>query len=98
MILGAEKAIEQCAGVPLVIEWDGAALTLSRENDVNSATFKLPIESGVEPWSFQTKDHAGLFGCLSLAVKSKQAAVLSPWKFGLKVKVGELTGSLAPFS
>ncbi len=98
MILGAEKAIEQCAGVPMTIAWDGEALSLSRENDVNSATFRLPIESSVEPWSFQTKDHAGVFGCLSLAVKSKQAAVLSPWEFGLKVKVGELAGSIAPYS
>jgi hypothetical protein len=97
-ILGAEKAIEQCAGVPMTIAWDGEALVLSRENDVNSATFRLPIVAEIEPWSFQTKDHAGFFGCLSLAVKSKQAAVLSPWDFGLRITVGQLTGSLAPFS
>ncbi len=97
-LLGCEKAIEQCAGVPLVIEWDGEALSLSRENDVNSATFKLPIVAEIEPWRFQTKDHDGFFGCLSLAVKSKQTAVLSPWEFGLRITIGKLTGSLAPFN
>jgi hypothetical protein len=96
-ILAAEKAIEQCAGVPMVIEWDGEALSLSRENDVNSATFKLTIVAEIDPWRFQTKDHTGFFGCLSLAVKSKQAAALSPWEFGLKVKVGQLMGSFAPY-
>lgn len=97
-ILGAEKAIGQCSGVPLVIEWDGKELLLSRENDVNSATLRLPVVSEVEPWKFQTKDVDGVFGLLSLAAKSKEPAVLSPWMYGLRVAVGKLTGSLAPFN
>jgi hypothetical protein len=96
-ILGAEKAILQCAGVPLVIEWDGKELLLSRENDVNSAALRLPLGSEVEPWTFKTKDVPGVFGLLGLAAKSKQPAVLSPWEHGLRVTIGQLTASLAPY-
>ena len=96
-LLAAKKALDQCAGVPLLVGWDGRRLRLSRENDVNAADIQLQKSQDIEPWEFKTKDPDGLFGCFALGSKSKQPVVLSPWEYGLRVVVDGLTVSLAPY-
>lgn len=95
-ILAAKKALEQAGGVPMVVAWDRRRLSLTRENDVNSASIRLELTSDVQPWEFKTKDLDGIFECLALVAKDK-LATLTPWPHGLRVTIDKLTASLAPF-